>query len=70
MSSTGRAGAHRLRRRLQTELAVLRRSLAIPILLVTHDLEEALALADRMVVMHRGRGFRHRAASPGPNLRR
>ncbi|MDP3418818.1 ABC transporter ATP-binding protein [Falsiroseomonas sp.] len=45
------------RRRLQAELASLRRSLAIPILLVTHDLEEALALADRMVVMHRGRGL-------------
>jgi molybdate transport system ATP-binding protein len=45
------------RRRLQAELAALRRNLAIPILLVTHDLEEALALADRMVVMHRGRGL-------------
>ncbi len=45
------------RRRLQSELAALRRSLAIPILLVTHDLEEALALADRMVVMHQGRGL-------------
>jgi molybdate transport system ATP-binding protein len=45
------------RRRLQAELAAMRRSLAIPILLVTHDLEEALALADRMVVMHRGRGL-------------
>jgi len=45
------------RRRLQSELAALRRSLAIPILLVTHDLEEALALADRMVVMHEGQGL-------------
>jgi molybdate transport system ATP-binding protein len=45
------------RRRLQAELAALRRSLAVPILLVTHDLEEALTLADRMVVMHRGRGL-------------
>jgi molybdate transport system ATP-binding protein len=45
------------RRRLQTELAILRRSLAIPILLVTHDLEEAVLLADRMCVMHRGRGL-------------
>ena len=45
------------RRRLQTELAALRRNLAIPILLVTHDLDEALALADRMVVLHRGRGL-------------
>ena len=45
------------RRKLQDELAALRRSLAIPILLVTHDLDEALALADRMCVMHRGRGL-------------
>jgi molybdate transport system ATP-binding protein len=45
------------RRRLQAELAALRRNLAIPILLVTHDLEEALALADRMCLMHHGRGL-------------
>lgn len=45
------------RRRLQAELAALRRSLSIPVLLVTHDLEEAVLLADRLVLMHRGRGL-------------
>ena len=35
------------RRRLQRELAQLRQRLKIPIVLVTHDLEEAAALADR-----------------------
>jgi molybdate transport system ATP-binding protein len=45
------------RRRLQAELAGLRRGLSIPILLVTHDLEEAVALADRIAVLHRGRGL-------------
>jgi molybdate transport system ATP-binding protein len=45
------------RRKLQAELAALRRGLSIPILLVTHDLEEALALADRIAVLHRGRGL-------------
>jgi molybdate transport system ATP-binding protein len=45
------------RRRLQAELASLRRTLNIPILLVTHDLEEAVALADRMCVISRGRGL-------------
>jgi molybdate transport system ATP-binding protein len=42
------------RRRLQRELAQMRRRLKIPIVLVTHDLEEAASLADRMVVLHRG----------------
>jgi molybdate transport system ATP-binding protein len=35
-------------------LADLRRELAIPMLLVTHDLHEARLLADRLVVMDRG----------------
>jgi molybdate transport system ATP-binding protein len=56
------------RRRLQSELAGLRRSLAIPILLVTHDLDEAVALADRMCLMHRGRGLQ--TATPAEMLAR
>ena len=43
------------RERLKEELASLRRSLAIPIVLVTHDLEEAQALADRITVIYQGR---------------
>jgi molybdate transport system ATP-binding protein len=43
------------RRKLQEELARLHREIRIPILLVTHDLNEAAALADRMVVLSRGR---------------
>ncbi len=43
------------RERLKRELVVLRRSLGCPIVLVTHDIDEALALADRMTVLHRGR---------------
>jgi molybdate transport system ATP-binding protein len=42
------------RRKLQRELLSLRRKLAVPILLVTHDLEEAAILADRMILIHRG----------------
>ncbi|MEN8259845.1 MAG: ABC transporter ATP-binding protein [Pseudomonadota bacterium] len=43
------------RRRLYRELAELRRSLSMPIILVTHDLEEASVLADRLCMLHRGR---------------
>jgi molybdate transport system ATP-binding protein len=43
------------RRRLQRELAAMRERLNVPIVLVTHDLGEAAALADRMVVLHRGK---------------
>ena len=42
------------RERLKRELAQLRRSLQIPIVLVTHDLDEALALGDRIAVLYRG----------------
>lgn len=43
------------REALKEELAALHRSLDIPIVLVTHDLEEAQALADRICVLHGGR---------------
>lgn len=43
------------RRRLQRELALLRETLTIPMVLVTHDLEEASALADRLCVLHGGK---------------
>ncbi|MBK9115988.1 MAG: ABC transporter ATP-binding protein [Betaproteobacteria bacterium] len=43
------------RQRLYRELADLRHTLALPIVLVTHDLDEAALLADRMTILHRGR---------------
>jgi molybdate transport system ATP-binding protein len=42
------------REKLYEELATLRRELAIPIVLVTHALDEASLLADRMCILHRG----------------
>ncbi|SFU45476.1 molybdate transport system ATP-binding protein [Halomonas korlensis] len=45
------------RRRLQRELALLREQISIPIVLVTHDLDEACALADRICVLHAGRSL-------------
>ena len=43
------------RRRLRLELAQLRRQIRTPMVLVTHDLEEAQLLGDRLCVLHRGR---------------
>ncbi|HKY02371.1 MAG TPA: ABC transporter ATP-binding protein, partial [Burkholderiales bacterium] len=43
------------RERLYEELADLRQRLHIPVIFVTHSLTEAQMLADRMVVLHRGR---------------
>lgn len=43
------------RERLYAELAELRRELAIPAVLVTHDLDEAAMLADFMTVLCQGR---------------
>jgi molybdate transport system ATP-binding protein len=41
--------------RLQAELAELRRDLSMPVVLVTHDLDEATRLADEVVVLSEGR---------------
>jgi molybdate transport system ATP-binding protein len=43
------------RERLYREIAELRRALDMPVVLVTHDIEEAARLADRIVVLHQGR---------------
>ena len=43
------------RERLYQELAELRRDLAMPVILVTHDFDEALLLADRMCVLFHGK---------------
>jgi len=45
------------RRRLYRELYSLRRSLSIPIILVTHDLEEANLLADKLCLLHKGKSL-------------
>jgi molybdate transport system ATP-binding protein len=45
------------RRKLQRELARLRQQLRMPIVLVTHDLDEAMALADRVVILHHGQSL-------------
>lgn len=43
------------RRKLYKEITDIRRHLEIPIILVTHDIDEALPLADKMSVLHEGR---------------
>ena len=43
------------RETLYLELAQLKRQLAIPAIMVTHDLNEALLLGDRMVLLSQGR---------------
>jgi putrescine transport system ATP-binding protein len=44
-----------LRERTQLELLALRRRLGISFVVVTHDQDEAMAMADRIAVMDRGR---------------
>ena len=45
----------KLRAEMQLEIRTIQRSLGITTLYVTHDQEEALAISDRIAVMHRGR---------------
>lgn len=42
------------RQRLHFELSQLRSQLRMPVVLVTHDLEEAVQLSDRMSILHHG----------------
>ncbi|MBI2319190.1 MAG: ABC transporter ATP-binding protein [Betaproteobacteria bacterium] len=49
------------RRKLQPELALLRERVRIPIVLVTHDLDEARMLADSMTILHHGHTLQHGA---------
>ncbi len=49
----------RTRERLYRELAIMRRRLSMPVVLVTHDLTEALMLADSLCLLHRGRTLQH-----------
>ena len=43
------------RRKLRRDLARIRKALNIPIIMVTHDLDEAYELSDIMVVLHHGK---------------
>jgi iron(III) transport system ATP-binding protein len=45
----------RLRRRVRTEIRELQQRLGFTAVYVTHDQEEALAVSDRIMVMHKGR---------------
>lgn len=45
------------RRKLYRELAALRQTLELPIILVTHDLTEVQLLADSLCLMHRGKSL-------------
>ena len=45
------------RKRLQLEMLTLRKTLSIPVLLVTHHLEEASLLGGSMCLIHRGRSL-------------
>ncbi|MFG6466211.1 ABC transporter ATP-binding protein [Roseateles sp. BYS87W] len=58
-----------LRRQLRSELRALREQLGIPALLVSHDPEDVLALADEVLVLDGG-GLQHRLLATDPDLRR
>jgi iron(III) transport system ATP-binding protein len=45
----------KLRRRVRQEIRELQQSLALTVLYVTHDQEEALAVSDQVIVMDQGR---------------
>ena len=45
----------KLRRRVREDIRALQQSLALTVVYVTHDQEEALAVSDRIIVMHNAR---------------
>jgi spermidine/putrescine transport system ATP-binding protein len=45
----------KLRKAMQVELKTIQRDVGITFIVVTHDQEEAMAMADRIAVMHEGR---------------
>lgn len=53
----------RLRERMQAEIRAIQRKLAITVIYITHDQQEAMTLADVLVVMNKGR-----AEQVGPPL--
>jgi spermidine/putrescine transport system ATP-binding protein len=53
----------KLKKNLQAEIRELHRKLGVTFLHVTHDLEEAMVLADRICVMHAGKILQY--ATPG-----
>jgi osmoprotectant transport system ATP-binding protein len=48
-----------VRAKAQADLGALRKRLGVTIVLVTHDMDEAARLGDRIAVMHRGRLLQH-----------
>jgi len=44
-----------VRRSIRTELKTLQRALGIPMVIITHDLGEALAMADQLIIYEHGR---------------
>ncbi len=44
-----------VRKMIRTELKLLQRKLKIPMILITHDLGEALSLADKLIIYEQGR---------------
>jgi molybdate transport system ATP-binding protein len=48
-----------VRRRLQDEIAALRRTLEVPMVLVTHDFEDVVRLATHVLVLEHGRRVAH-----------
>jgi molybdate transport system ATP-binding protein len=52
-----------VRRRLQDEIDVLRRTLRVPLVFVTHDFEDVVRLATHLLILEGGRAVAHGAIS-------